>query len=92
MVWLHVIVSATVLVVIGYFVAFAAQKASGLLARFGTYLSYFLYLLALAVIVLAVVFHHRMGGPGMMGASAGAMMHSASPAKSAPASNCSGKP
>lgn len=63
-----VILHATVLLVVGFFVGFAAQKASGGLATFGRLLSYWLYFLVVAGIVLAIVRPGFIMGPraGMM--------------------------
>ena len=64
--WFCIIFAATALAVAGFFVAFAAQRAEGCLKRFGRYLACWLYLLAVATIVLGVVFawYH---GAGWMG-------------------------
>jgi len=64
--WHQIVFHATVLLVVGFFVAFAAQRAEGCLKRFGRYLACWLYLLAAATIVLGVIFtwYH---GAGWMG-------------------------
>ena len=68
MIWHHLVLHATALVVIGFFVGAVAQRASGGVKSLGTYLSYWLYLLAVLSIVLGAVFAHRHpGGFGMMG-------------------------
>ena len=74
MMWHHIILHATALVVIGFFVAFAAQRASGRLSAFGRYLSYWHYLLAVLVVELGALFAHR-HGVGMMGHREGGWMH-----------------
>jgi len=51
----HVIMSVTVLAVIGFFVLFAATKSSGLLGGLGKFLGAWLYLLAVAVIVCGII-------------------------------------
>ncbi len=89
MIWHHIVLHATALVVVGFFVAFAAQKASGGLKSLGTFLSYWLYLLAVLVIVLGALFTHRHPGGWMMGHPGPWMMNNPGqlppPAPSAPA-------
>jgi len=53
--WHQIVLHATALAVVGFFVAFAAQKSEGCLKRFGRYLACWLYLLAAATIVLGAV-------------------------------------
>ena len=59
--WHQIIFHATLLLVAGFFVAFAAQRAEGCLKRFGRYLACWLYLLAAASIVLGAVFTYYHG-------------------------------
>ena len=77
MMWQNLVLHATALAVVGFFVAFAAQKTTGRLATFGRYLSYWLYFLAAASVVLGALFIHRHGGVMMMGRPGGpwAMHH-----------------
>jgi len=67
MLWHRLVFHATALLVVGFFVAFAAQRTTGGLATFGKLLSYWLYILAVLSIVLGAVFVHRHPGLGMMG-------------------------
>ncbi len=61
MAWERIIIHATVLLVAGFFVAFAAQKAEGCLKRFGRYLACWLYLLAAVAVVMGAVFTYYHG-------------------------------
>jgi hypothetical protein len=71
----HIIMHATALAVVGFLVAFAAQHAAGWLKCFGKYLSWWLFLLAIASIVCGVLWH------GQMKQHAGwMMMHEGAPA------------
>lgn len=54
--WHQIVFHATILLVIGFFVAFAAQRSEGCLKRFGRYLACWLYLLAAVAVVLGAVF------------------------------------
>jgi hypothetical protein len=65
--WHQIVFHATALVVVGFFVAFAAQRAEGCLKRFGRYLACWLYLLAAATIVLGAVLTYYHGSAGWMG-------------------------
>src|SRR5579862_4764230 len=89
--WHVTILHVTILLVVGFFVAYTAQKATGGLKTFGTFLSYWLYLLAVAVVVLGVVFGYY-HGMGMMGYYGGGWMHdySAPSPRSAPAPDAGG--
>lgn len=72
---------ATIIAIVGFFVLFAASKASGLLKLIGNLLGLWLFVLAALAIVASVVW----GGHGMMGFDHGWKMHPAGAA--APASN-----
>lgn len=65
----HIIVRATALAVVGFFIAFAAQHAEGRLKSLGTYLSYWLYLLAAASVICGLIWpghgHHCGKHPAM---------------------------
>ncbi|MGA2088750.1 MAG: hypothetical protein ABSG66_07515 [Stellaceae bacterium] len=65
--WHQIVFHATALLVVGFFVAFAAQRAEGCLKRFGRYLACWLYLLAAATIVLGAVLIYYHGAGGWMG-------------------------
>ena len=62
---LFALVPVTLLVVLGYFVLFAANKAEGSARAFGKYLSIWVFVLA-GLLLLAVAFAPRFGfrGPG----------------------------
>jgi ABC-type sugar transport system permease subunit len=77
----HIVIRATALVVLGFFIAFAAQRAEGRVKCLGTYLSYWLYLLAAASVVAGLIWH---GAHGPRGGWHGPAAQEGAPAPAAP--------
>ena len=65
--WHQIVLHATALLVVGFFVAFAAQKSEGCLKRFGRYLACWLYLLAALTIAAGAVLTWYHGSASWMG-------------------------
>jgi hypothetical protein len=72
MILIRILILATTLVIIGYFIQFAAQRAEGFLKPFGKYLSLWVFVLAGLIVVAAALqpvlgdrgFGMTRGGPG----------------------------
>ncbi len=71
--WHHILLSVTVLVVLGFFVGAVTQKATGAVKALGILVTLWLLLLAVGAVVIGVTgWHHPgfdvmgPGGPGFM--------------------------
>jgi len=66
MLFARVLIGATVMVVLGYFVLLTSSRAEGALKTFGKYLAIWLFILPLLLIIAAGTMGRRYAGPGMM--------------------------
>src|ERR1700722_19163677 len=62
----RILLGATFLVVVGYFVLLTSSRTEGALRTFGKYLGIWLVVLAGLFIIGGATMAHRHGGPGMM--------------------------
>jgi hypothetical protein len=67
MILFRILILSTLLVIAGYFIQFAAQRAEGILKPFGKYLSLWVFVLA-GLVIVAAALHPVLGGGsfGMM--------------------------
>ena len=66
MLFARVLIGATVMVVLGYFVLLTSSRAEGALKTFGKYLAIWLFILPLLLIIAAATMGRRHAGPVMM--------------------------
>ncbi len=73
--WLGVVVHATILLIVAYFILFAASKAGGVVRAIGMLLSLWVFALAVLLVICMASSGDRSGFMDMMKGHMGSWMH-----------------